>query len=72
MSSCHPENDSSNPDKPGSSDEIGTAGSDTAEAKEAAATANPDPLEGSIKRYQISPSTRMMLPPVTALISSSL
>jgi hypothetical protein len=48
MSSYHPENAPSNPDKPGSSDEIRAAGSDSAEAKDAAATADPDPLEGNI------------------------
>ena len=48
MSSYHPENDPSNPDKPVSGDE-GTAGrSDATETKDAAATANPDPLEGNI------------------------
>lgn len=48
MSRYHPENDPANPDKPGRSDEIGSAGSDAAQAKDAAATANPDPLEGNI------------------------
>ena len=47
MSSYHPENDPSNPDKPGSGDEIGAAGRNATEAKDAAATANPDPLEGN-------------------------
>jgi hypothetical protein len=45
MSSYHPKNDPSNPD---SNDEIVAAGSDAAEGKDAAATANPDPLEGNI------------------------
>ena len=48
MSSYHPENDPSNPDKPGSGDEIGAASSKPTEVKDAAATANPDSLEGNI------------------------
>lgn len=48
MSSYHPENDPANPDRPGSGHEF-TAGRDEAAGKkEAAATANPDPLEGNI------------------------
>ena len=48
MSSYHPENDPSNPDKPGSGDESRAADSDAAKAKDPAATANPDPLEGNV------------------------
>ena len=48
MSSYQPENDPSNADKPGSGDEVRAADSDAAEAKDPAATANPDPLEGNV------------------------
>lgn len=48
MSSYYQENDPSNADKPGSGDEPGAAGGDATEAKDAAATANPDPLEGNV------------------------
>ena len=48
MSSYHPKNDPSNPDKPGRGDESAAAGSNATEAKDAAATANPDPLAGNI------------------------
>ena len=48
MSGYHPEKDPSNPDKPHGGDEIAADGSDATKAKDAAATANPDPLEGNI------------------------
>lgn len=48
MESYHPENDPSNPDKPGSGKVFTSAGRDATGSKDAAATANPDPLEGNI------------------------
>lgn len=54
MSSYHPENDPSNPDRPGSAEPApGRPDRDETEeggrtSKDPAATANPDPLEGNI------------------------
>jgi hypothetical protein len=54
MSSYHPENDPSNPDKPHSAGHAsGQPGGDEAEdkdrtSKDPAGTANPDPLEGNV------------------------
>ncbi|MBP1133935.1 hypothetical protein JOE31_000167 [Arthrobacter sp. PvP023] len=54
MSTYHPENDPSNPDRPGSADAAsGRPDTDTTEekdraSKDPAATANPDPLDGNI------------------------
>ena len=47
MSGYHPEQDPSNPDKPDGGDEVAADRSDATKAKDAAATANPDPLEGN-------------------------
>ncbi|MDV8147770.1 DUF6480 family protein [Arthrobacter sp. B10-11] len=44
MSSYHPENDPSNPDRPGRDE----AEKDGLASKDSGATANPDPLEGNI------------------------
>ncbi|MDR6504714.1 DUF6480 family protein [Arthrobacter oryzae] len=54
MSSYHPENDPSNPDKPHTAGEASGQpdGEETDEqrrtSKDSAATANPDPLEGNV------------------------